>query len=1439
MNHLYKKLNLIAGAGFFDFLKKDKPKPSQLTPPQIGTLQSAASHSYLEIIDLISDGPIEGLIGKDGLKLIDQDILQGIDLDGVSVSVSNRITILDYTSFITIVSTTGAGGDPFLAQNIGQYFTNWSNIRPQEKLGHYVGGFDRPVTEYIIKHTGLPHFVNLDSQFNYLQNISGQTAETLSITSGTPLSRGDDNSYYAFTSDNYFTNIFPLDLSRYVSSPYSPKTPHPKTNVYIDDFKNKINLNSIFNLSDQDNTAKGYVRNYVDSLFKKRFGISWKKVNRQFLFSNWLSANIDFSKTVIFAVKAPSTDAIQGGIPLIQDSFGYNFVLQNSSNVDISHSSIKFYDFLIPQIDGNGLSTGRLYGFYIIAITGGTFFSSKYKQNLIDFHIPYVAIQELANASAFNLRRSSSPPIDPSTKYNYANIMAEFRDGEEYQDKFNEFTNVLVDKDYGSELIGPFRVKGAIQVVAKNQNLLNTNYGVNFIPKSVYSNGQTEGSEDIRKQNKDNKNFSSWNTAQGVFDESAISISHVIYNSNVKECYVTISVDSLSDTIDYALKNVSSNLSKKDKLEAGVQVPTIVNLSIEVGKIDQYGVETLHYTRKYKIVALILSTTSIDIGNPQLKPLQDDYKFIQMYDAPSELFTPFTLPTLDANNIDQKRYIRITKLSTETNSSLISKRISLAKVTEVIPLDFNYPYSAMVASKIDSRSFSSIPMRAFHCKLKKVKVPSNYFPSKNNTQDRRYYETVSIFNSTPKIDKRIYNGDWDGTFKDELEWTDNPAWILYDLITNDRYGLGQYMDESQVDVFDLYKIARFCDSVDDEGYFEGVSDSNGGLEPRFSCNIMFADGIKVFDALNVIASLFRGMIYYSNSQVNFVDDRPQDPIALFSNSNVKDGVFNYSNYRRDEQFNTIEVVYLDRFENFLTKIEYVEDEEDIRKRGVFKKTINANGVTSRSMARRLGKHLIYQTLKENQNIAFTSGLESLFCKPGDLIIVEDELKSLKSNFGKVLSTNTTSGSIRLSEKFINNEFEGQLTVYTPTGYLDYDEILDEASTNRYRLPGSGFYLNDASWNANLGSTGSGLTGFYAFDGYSDGYSDEQTSGNALLHSQYAYYTGNNSNFCYFSTQFTGWVLGSGLSFTDDNAYNKLIFAVGDHSFKSINFGYGYIYNNSISSGRGSQFKVGQNDIYTGADAKFRDIDNSELVLTRGIISSDISLTSPSQITTFDVSGVSDYEYGCEAFINTGDINYSLIPFIKQGSLYRFKRKLADDQIYKVISVKEESPNEYSIIGNLFNTGKYDLIERDKSIEYKSNTFSYSLSQELGGTSYKTLSPPIIIDLTTGIDFSNNFYISGRWKPVSNANGYYANLFLPNGSVESQDLNSETTSAVFYPIGAGNYLFKVKASGSFGNAQQNTQTYYDSQYSSSGLFIINEDAATVQYDRSYLSLMTIL
>jgi predicted phage tail protein len=1390
MKHLLKKISFAGGKK-----SKPKPKPAQLKPPILGTIQLAASYSYAELLDLISDGPIAGLVNQNGLILPSKDILQGIYLDDTAVAVSND----------EILQQEPVGESVNFANS--QIITNFSNLFQNIQNSEITSIAQPPLNYKTVKsftRIGAGRFPVVNWGLN--ENV---------FTNQTSLTKISDF-YYKNNTSGDTVNSWP-DSSVSTSS------------LNINAVTIKTGLNSLFGI--YNISTNQYEKKYLENIFDKYLSSSWR-LNQATAIDNF-AASFDYSR-FIYIININDSYIWNAGLNIDSINKQYQMSLFSIADTVIKEQDITFYDLFLPRIDNiSGKTTGRGNGLFIVSIKAEKIIATirqKTTSGRTTFYwddyyeinsIPQRCVNALSNASKLNLTEivTATELNSAVQKYNYTNILAEYRSGEEYQTPFKYFNNVLIDKDYSSQLIGPFRTTSSVQRIQENVNMINV-----ATATFTTTNIDTEGSND--NQRNSGASYSDWDKNINTYDEKSIPITHVIINPNVTSVFITIQVDSLLDTLS---KDIDTTFT------AGVNFASILNLSVETGTIDIKGQEANKVIRKFKILALIQSPTFIDIGNPDLNNFSSkDYKFISEYDSSStsSIFQPFELE--QATDDKSKRYIRVSKISAETNSSLLQKNCSLAKVTEIIPQNFNYPNSAIIGTKLDSRTFGSIPTRTYDCKLKKVRVPTNYYPLLSNGKDKRYYSSENVFNESQKIDTLIYDGDWDGAFKDQLEWTDNPAWVLLDLITNERYGLGQYMDDSQIDIFDLYKIARFCDAVDDFGYFQGVPDGQGGLEPRFSCNILFAEGIKVFDALNTIAALFRGIIYYNNSQINFVDDRPKDPMALFSNTNVKDGFFSYSNYRRDEQFNSIEVIYIDRFENYLTKVEYVEDEEDIRKRGIFKKTINANGVTSRAMARRLGQHLIFQTIQENQSISFSTGLEALFCKPGDLIIVEDELKNLKSNFGKVLSVNPTTKSIRLNEKFISGEFADKLTVYTPTGYSTNDDLLEIANLIRFRVRDGGFYLN--SGNLPVGDYPY-LTGNYTFSGYIDGYIGEV---DFLKQNQYAFYTGTNSKFCYYSTGFTGWVLGTGIPFSDNNTYSKIIFGANDLTFTQVNTGKYNTYNTS-SGDRRSGIATNTNLVgqTTGINSLFKDVSGS-LQTTRGLLDSDIVSNTPSQITTFDLSGIVQYDYGCEVFVDSSDINYSLVPFVKEGSVYRFQRILSDDQLYKVISIKEDNINEYSIVATKFDTGKYALIENDKSIEYQSNTYSYTVSQKVGDTNYQVLSAPSIQQLTTGLDSFGSFYISGKWKNVLNNKGYNANIKNSQGMVETQVLPINETGALFYVDGIGNYSFRVNAIGSVPDpTRNNTNFYTDSDYSQSGIFIIYEEGNLLNYDRPFLSSVTIL
>jgi len=1053
-------------------------------------------------------------------------------------------------------------------------------------------------------------------------------------------------------------------------------------------------------------------------------------------------------------------------------------------------------------------------------------------------------------------------------KFNYSNVLAEIKRGEEFQEPLTNFRKIFIDHIYSAALIGPFRTERASdplmwpidlqeqagsqsfapQRISQNQYLLTRNRVLtedseNFNLDMADGLPLHEGSDDRRKSgNEDVKNYSSWGkNSLAHWDEKAIPVVHTVYNPNVTSVFITLNVQSLNDTLINNVDDVfhAGDDGDADDMDINTKFPTVLNIEVETGTIGRRKNETgtnekTFESHTFRIVALIEGQTLIDIGNPDNEKTRGNKDYVISVgsaDTRTSLNVPFKLPLINqgevrgvnenttiVGNADQEqpenRYVKVTKLSFESNSILISKVVNLYKVTEIIESNLHYPFSAIVGTKLDSRSFSSVPQRSYDCKLKLVRIPNNYFPDDINGKDKRYYKSTEEFDDASKSRKLIYEGDWDGRFHTKLMWTDNPAWILYDILTNNRYGMGSHIDEDKINKWQLYKIGRFCDAVDDNGYFEGVTDGHGGLEPRFSCNVVFQQGQKLYDAINTIAGLFRGRVFFGNSEINFVDDRPRRTTNLFTNESVKDGQFFYSNNRRDQQFNTIEVSFKDRFDNFVPKLEVVEDEEDLRERGIFKTRIEGVGITSRAMANRVGQHRIFSSIDENQTVAFTAGLESLLCQPGDLINIEDELKTNKANFGKVLAVDLEAETIRLSNTFVEKDMTGRLTVYNPTG-RDTIEDIDEINwIKRYRY--EGFTITGFEASPPTPPPWVRYTGDYQFSGYTTGYNVEQGP-ESDLYQQYGLYTGVSGTFLYFQTEATGWTFASGTGEGNAGAFD-----LGSGDFIAELTGAQSL--NQFNTGKLSPWVEG-GDHRGGSPTPFSGFSGFGKAYD-GVLNSEISAVSPDQMNVLSVTGeILIKDYGS---VLSGFDKPQLLPFVKLGSPAKFELIDASPFIYKVISMKEDAPNEYLVTATKYDTGKYNLIEKNISIENKANTYSYQVAQTINGIKYSTLDSPVLDLLTTGEpDVTNDtFSITGTWTGVSESTGYNVRLTQPNGTVIEDSIAASiadpNTGYIFEGLSqVGVFNFCVNALGNKGG-DGNVNAFFDSPYDCSGMFVVYDE-----------------
>jgi predicted phage tail protein len=322
--------------------------------------------------------------------------------------------------------------------------------------------------------------------------------------------------------------------------------------------------------------------------------------------------------------------------------------------------------------------------------------------------------------------------------------------------------------------------------------------------------------------------------------------------------------------------------------------------------------------------------------------------------------------------------VRVRRVTPDSTTANLQAQTYWDSYTEIIDAKLRYPNSALVAVQIDAAQFNRIPRRGYDIRGLRVKVPVNYDPA-----------------------TRSYSGVWNGSFK--IAWTDNPAWCFYDLLTNTRYGLGAYLDPSQVDKWALYEIGRYCDEL--------VPDGFGGMEPRFTCNLYLQTRQEAYTVIQHMAAIFRGMAWWSQGAITAVADMPADPVALFTDANVIDGTFTYSGSSVKQRHTVALVTWNDPADMYRQKIEYVEDVEGIRQWGVRETEIVAVGCTSRGQAHRIGRWLLYTGRMETETVTFRAGLDGALVYPGAVISIQDASRA-GVRFGGRIKT-ATSSSITL------------------------------------------------------------------------------------------------------------------------------------------------------------------------------------------------------------------------------------------------------------------------------------------------------------------------------------------------------------------------------------------------------------------------------------------
>ena len=423
-------------------------------------------------------------------------------------------------------------------------------------------------------------------------------------------------------------------------------------------------------------------------------------------------------------------------------------------------------------------------------------------------------------------------------------------------------------------------------------------------------------------------------------------------------------------------------------------VDTTVNNGAPVSRTITAADPTSTYSAR--VLLTFASLVYQNLENGDVKPTAVDYR-VHYTDNASVVRTAFsgTISGKFSSNFQREHEFNLqgpgpwaitvtrnTADDSSRNNTKDSYRSVFAFSTVVSTLNqkLRYPTSSVLSLSLRADVYNSLPEVSVELQGLILEVPTNYDPV-----------------------ARTYAGTWDGTFK--RAYSNNPAWVLRDIIINDRYGLGSYISESEIDKWSLYSIAQYCDGL--------VDSPSGGSEPRFTCNVILQTAEEAWTVLQQLGSIFRSIMYYGGGSIVAVQDRPLTPVFTFNESNtieeftedgkVSRGNFEYAGVAKRARHTVCLVSWDDPADNYQPRVEYVADEEAIARFGYRSTDLRLIGVTSRGQALRAAQWLLLSERLLDDTVLFSTNEIGMAVRPGDYIKVADPLKVAARYGGRIVS----------------------------------------------------------------------------------------------------------------------------------------------------------------------------------------------------------------------------------------------------------------------------------------------------------------------------------------------------------------------------------------------------------------------------------------------------
>jgi predicted phage tail protein len=465
---------------------------------------------------------------------------------------------------------------------------------------------------------------------------------------------------------------------------------------------------------------------------------------------------------------------------------------------------------------------------------------------------------------------------------------------------------------------------------------------------------------------------------------NAASVTRTVSESNIDEIRVTIRFDALVSINDEG-KNI------------GRQVDVFILITENNGRTTRFDKNQITGTGPGGFLNLLtVPTSAFSVRGKSRSAYSRDFRITLRED------TVFPIS------------ITVGRDTADSTSEKVTDTFRWSSFTKIIDEQRPYPNVAHTYLRFDAEQFPSIPRRLYRIRGVKVKIPHN--------------ATVDQANG-----RLIYSGIFNGTLTTTTHWTTDPAWILFDLITNSRYGLGEHITEAQLDKYSFYSASVYASAL--------VDDGQGGQEPRFSCNVVLNQRADAFKTVMALSSVMRAMTFWGAGSLTLTQDRPTDASYLFNLSNITSEGFIYSGTSLKTRSTVVSVSYFD-MNNQEPDFETVEDTAAKNKYGIIHKKVTGFGCTSRNQARRLGRFILFEEQNSTETISFTTGIgEGVVVRPGQVIEVSDPVRAGLRRGGRISAATTTTITVDdTAETDLDATNNATVSVVMPNGTVEKRDV---------------------------------------------------------------------------------------------------------------------------------------------------------------------------------------------------------------------------------------------------------------------------------------------------------------------------------------------------------------------------------------------------------------